>query len=68
LSDNESKRYYTADPHDVREVLDHKKDWAKISQKKQGSEEWTSAGYIGWAKSGRTLTIMVSDKPPPTKT
>jgi hypothetical protein len=59
---SEEKRYYIADPQAVREVLEHRINYAKISVKKPNSDEWSSVGYISWSKAGKTLTIMVSEK------
>lgn len=59
----ETKRYYIVSPEDVRAVLEHRNNWATISQKDTNSDEWLSAGYLSWSKTGKTLRIMVSSKP-----
>lgn len=58
----EEKRYYIVDPEVVKAVLEHQANYAKISEKKQGSEEWRSVGYLGWSKTGKILTVMIADK------
>jgi hypothetical protein len=60
---SEQKSYYVVDPEAVKAVLNHEKKWAKVSQKKEGSEDWKPTGYIGWSKSGKSLTIMVATNP-----
>lgn len=63
MSEQAGKRYFVVSPDDVRAVLDHRNRWAAISQKEKSGPEWLSAGYLSWSKTGKTLTIMVSDKP-----
>jgi ribosomal protein L14E/L6E/L27E len=58
----EEKHYYIADPDAVKGVLEHQVNYAKISEKREGSEEWRSVGYISWSKAGKTLTVMIADK------
>lgn len=58
----EEKHYYIVDPDAVKGVLEHQINYAKISEKKQGSEEWTSVGYLSWSKAGNTLTVMIATK------
>jgi len=63
MSEQEGKHYYIISPEDVRAVLEHRNNWATISQKDKAGPEWLSAGYLSWSKTGKTLRIMISDKP-----